>query len=124
MENDIWFVASDPVTFTQFVVNPTASELVCACSVQPVFGLGQFNVSVAPDTEKTIFAGVGFTIGVLLMRRMPSVVSVLVFQYRPAAGVAGVMFQKTPEYAVAEKIGNASVTVSAGPLFTIASVPP
>src|ERR1700743_3542734 len=91
----IWLVVVAFWTSTQLVPRPTLSALVCACNLQPVWSAGQDNVRLPPLTAVTILVGFVFTTGAEpVMRRNPSVVSVLVSQARPGPGVAGIKLVK------------------------------
>src|SRR5580700_10511873 len=74
---------------------PLPSELVCTSKRQPVWSAGQESVSMLPLTLAVTLVGLTFTVAV--NRNVPSVVSVLVFQASPGAGIEGTMAVNQPE---------------------------
>src|SRR5260221_14429970 len=55
MGMEIWFVASEPETVTQFVPSPSSIELVCICNHQPVWSAGQPKTIWPPLFPKVIW---------------------------------------------------------------------
>src|SRR4051812_7260323 len=107
----------EPATSTQLDRIPTLMGLVWTWSRQPMWSAGQLRFNWLPIMVKVILVRLVLTVE--MTRNVPSVASVLVFQPRPAPGVAGKSDEKGPAYFVAlnslkvlpEVIVPASVTI-------------